>query len=156
MIMFGICREVKFTVQHKASGNMSKTKQKWELGSRSMYLFTKEDLRVIGDGFNEPQLKIFWCKFGPISLSFLQDPAQPNPNSAISRSIKMAWCMIRTNSKRNIIMPVMPVVVCICQCFLSCKVHFVVNLLLPLGTVLLHQLLLHQDLAHLCVLLCFR
>jgi len=50
-----------------------------------MYLFTKEDLRVIGDGFNEPQLKIFWCKFGPISLSFLQDPAQPNPNSAISR-----------------------------------------------------------------------
>ena len=65
-------------------------KTKMRTGSRSMYLFTKEDLRVIGDGFNEPQLKIFWCKFEPISLSFLQDPAQPNPNSAISRSIKMA------------------------------------------------------------------
>lgn len=60
-------------------------KKKQYIAGPSQYLFTKENLWVVGNWFNEPQLKILRCQFEPICLCFLQNPGQTKPNTVSTK-----------------------------------------------------------------------
>ena len=89
MIMLGICR----VVVHSSAHDLRDHTRKQHIAGLSQYLFTEENLWVIGDWFNEPQLKILRCQFEPISLCFLQDPGQTKPNvvSRKKENKRHAW-----------------------------------------------------------------